>query len=153
MDPPIAGREALNAAVTRGLYVQDLVKVGAVVSHVVSLVPLVQNTCERKNDMRAALIPGGSHEGGAAKATASSVWPELPLDAWQDTRDTLHMWIQVAGKIRLGLMPLMNHWWQVPLYVSSKGLTTSRMPYGARGLELEFDFLRHVLDIRTTEGG
>lgn len=102
--------------------------------------------------MRAAPIPTHSQERGNARATATSAWPELPVDAWRDTRDTLHMWTQVAGKIRLGLMPQMNHWWQVPLYVSSRGLTTSLMPYGTRGLELEFDFLRHVLGIRTTDG-
>jgi hypothetical protein len=63
------------------------------------------------------------------------------------------MWTQIVGKIRLGLMPMINHWWQVPLYVSSRGLTTSLMPYGERGLEMEFDFERHVLAITTTEGG
>jgi hypothetical protein len=80
------------------------------------------------------------------------VWPELPLSAWQDTRDTLHLWTQVVGKVRLALEPMMNHWWQVPLYVTARGLTTSLMPYGGRGLEMAFDFQRHVLDIRTTEG-
>jgi hypothetical protein len=87
-----------------------------------------------------------------AGADASGPWPALPLVVWEDTRDTLHMWTQIVGKVRLGLMPMINHWWQVPLYVSSRGLTTSLMPYAARGLEMEFDFHRHVLDIRTTEG-
>jgi hypothetical protein len=62
------------------------------------------------------------------------------------------MWTQIVGKIRLRLMPMINHWWQVPLYVSSRGLTTSLMPYGDRGLEMEFDFDRHVLEISTTDG-
>jgi hypothetical protein len=69
-----------------------------------------------------------------------------------DTRDTVHMWTQVVGKVRLALEPMMNHWWQVPLYVNAHGLTTSLMPYGDRGLEMTFDFDRHVLDIRTTDG-
>jgi hypothetical protein len=62
------------------------------------------------------------------------------------------MWTQVVGKVRLALEPTLNHSWQVPLYVSARGLTTSLMPYGARGLEMEFDFHRHELRIRTTDG-
>jgi hypothetical protein len=62
------------------------------------------------------------------------------------------MWTQVVGKVRLQLMPRINHWWQVPLYVTSRGLTTSLMPYRDRGLEIEFDFHRHVLEMRTTDG-
>jgi hypothetical protein len=80
------------------------------------------------------------------------VWPDLTLSRWEDTRDTLHMWIQIVGKVRLGLMPMINHWWQVPLYVSSRGLTTSLIPVGDRGLEIEFDFVDHVLELRTTDG-
>src|SRR3982074_3591091 len=79
-------------------------------------------------------------------------WPALAVVAWEDTRDTVHMWTQIVGKVRLALMPMMQHWWQVTLYVSSRGLATSLMPYGDRGLEMEFDFQRHVLDIRTTDG-
>src|SRR5438445_1450389 len=69
-------------------------------------------------------------------------WPVLPaLEAWQDTRDTVHMWTQIVGKVRLALNPLINHWWEVPLYVSPRGLATSSIPY-ARGIfEVEFDFL------------
>lgn len=83
---------------------------------------------------------------------AMSDWPELPYADWQDTRETLHRWTQVVGKIRLGLTPLINHWWNVPLYVSARGLTTSEMPYGDRWLDMEFDFLSHVLRIRTSDG-
>src|SRR6266568_8215892 len=80
-------------------------------------------------------------------------WPVLPhLEAWQDTRDTVHMWTQIVGKVRLALDPMINHWWQVPLYVSARGLTTSLMHDGARGLEIEFDFVDHVLALRTTDG-
>jgi hypothetical protein len=79
-------------------------------------------------------------------------WPELTLSEWEDTRDTLHMWTQVVGKIRMRLTPMINHWWQVALYVSARGLTTSLMHTGGRGLEIEFDFVEHVLDLRTTDG-
>jgi hypothetical protein len=82
----------------------------------------------------------------------SEPWPDLTLSGWQDTRDTLHMWTQVVGKVRLALEPMINHWWQVTLYVSARGLTTSLMPAGDRGLEIEFDFVDHVLDLRTTDG-
>ena len=79
-------------------------------------------------------------------------WPALPLEAWQDTRDTLHMWTQIVGKVRLALSPLINHWWEVPLYVSARGLTTSAIPYQRGIFEVEFDFLDHNLVIRTSEG-
>ncbi len=79
-------------------------------------------------------------------------WPELTLTGWVDTRDTLHLWTQVVGKIRLALEPMINHWWQVPLYVSARGLTTSLMHAGRSGLEIEFDFSEHVLRIDTTGG-
>jgi hypothetical protein len=85
-------------------------------------------------------------------AATSTVWPELNLSRWEDTRDTFHMWTQIVGKIRLALEPMLNHWWQVPLYVSARGLTTSLMHAGTTGLEIEFDLIDHVLDIRTTDG-
>src|SRR5206468_10001745 len=80
-------------------------------------------------------------------------WPVLPpLEAWQDTRDTVHMWTQIVGKVRLALNPLINHWWEVPLYVSPRGLATSSIPY-ARGIfEVEFNFLGDRLLIQTSEG-
>ena len=80
------------------------------------------------------------------------VWPELTLSEWEGTKDALHLWTQVVGKVRLGLAPMINHWWQVPLYVSARGLTTSLMHAAGRGLEMEFDFVDQVLDIRTTDG-
>jgi hypothetical protein len=79
-------------------------------------------------------------------------WPPLPLESWKDTYATLHMWTQIVGKIRLGLTPLLNHWWNVPLYVSACGLTTSRIAYGDRAFELWFDFIRHQLVLETTDG-
>jgi len=84
---------------------------------------------------------------------SSRAWPELTLSAWSDTRDTLHMWLQIIGKVRLGLTPLINHWWNVPLYVSGRGLTTSLMHADRVGVEIEFDFVDHVLEVRTTSGG
>ncbi|MGA9641434.1 MAG: DUF5996 family protein, partial [Terriglobales bacterium] len=81
----------------------------------------------------------------------SDSWPAIRLADWKDTYATLHMWMQMVGKIRLALTPRVNHWWNVPLYVSSRGLTTSIMPYGGRGFEMEFDFLEHKLAIRTTD--
>jgi hypothetical protein len=79
-------------------------------------------------------------------------WPELRLADWKDTYATLHMWTQIVGKIRLELTPKLNHWWNVPLYVSSRGLTTSMIPYGQHSFEMEFDFVEHKLAIRTSEG-
>jgi hypothetical protein len=78
-------------------------------------------------------------------------WPALPISAWQPTRDTLHMWTQIVGKVRLALTPRVNHWWNVALHVSARGLTTSAIPYGERVLEIEFDLLEHQLIIRTCD--
>jgi hypothetical protein len=78
-------------------------------------------------------------------------WPALPLESWQDTYATLHMWTQVVGKIRLRLTPLVNHWWNVPLYVTARGLTTSAIPYGDRSFELRFDFIQHQLVLETSD--
>jgi hypothetical protein len=79
--------------------------------------------------------------------------PSLPLEQWKDTCATLHMWTQVIGKIRLAQSPPLNHWWQVPLYVSARGLTTTAMPYGAaRSFEIDFDFIAHQLIIKCDDG-
>ncbi len=79
-------------------------------------------------------------------------WPALPISEWQDTRDTLHMWTQIVGKVRLALSPRENHWWEVPLYVSSRGLTTSPIPYDGGVIEIYFDFLAHTLSLRCNTG-
>ena len=79
-------------------------------------------------------------------------WPPLILEEWQDTLATLHMWTQIVGKIRLAQTPLVNHWWNVPLYVSPHGLTTSAMPYEDRLFEIEFDFIDHKLVIECSDG-
>src|ERR1700721_3040330 len=72
-------------------------------------------------------------------------WPALPLGEWAATQATLHMWTQMVGKLRLTLSPPLNHWWQVPLYVSARGLTTSAIPYRFGNFGCEFDFIDHVL--------
>jgi len=89
---------------------------------------------------------------GLKESEREAAWPSLPLEAWKDTYATLHMWTQVAGKIRLQLTPLVNHWWNVPLYVSSRGLTTSPIPFGERTFEIQFDFIDHQLVITTSDG-
>lgn len=82
-----------------------------------------------------------------------ATWPSLPLAEWRETHDTLHMWMQIVGKTRLALAPRQNHWWHVALYVTSRGLTTSPIPYGLRTFEVEFDFLDHRLVVQTSDGG
>jgi hypothetical protein len=79
-------------------------------------------------------------------------WPELPLDEWQPTYTTLHLWTQIVGKTRLKLAPMQNHWWQAALYVTSRGLGTSPMPYDDRTVEIEFDFIEHRLIAETSDG-
>jgi hypothetical protein len=83
---------------------------------------------------------------------AADHWPDLTLATWEDTCDTLHMWLQIVGKIRLALAPMINHWWQVTLYVSARGLTTSLMPFEGGGIDIEFDFVDDRLHLRTTGG-
>ncbi|MFC7446723.1 DUF5996 family protein [Rhodococcus daqingensis] len=87
------------------------------------------------------------------ETTATDAWPTLRVDDWTATRDTLHMWMQIIGKIRLSYAPMLNHWWQVPLYVTPRGLTTSTIPCGTRVVDIEFDFCDHQLRIRTSDGG
>ena len=82
----------------------------------------------------------------------SESWPALPLAEWADTYATLHMWSQIIGKVRLALSPRVNHWWEVPLYVSGRGLTTSPIPYDKEIFEIQFDFIDHKLDIITAGG-
>src|ERR1700726_5024565 len=79
-------------------------------------------------------------------------WPPLQLDHWRETYDTLHLWTQIVGKTRLALAPMENHWWQVALYVTPRGLTTSAMPFGTRTFEVELDFIEHRVRVRTSDG-
>jgi len=83
----------------------------------------------------------------------SAVWPELSYPAWRDTQATLQLWTQIVGKIRLTQTPWLNHGWHVTLYVTSRGLTTSPIPHGARTFEIEFDFLSQQLIINVSDGG
>lgn len=86
------------------------------------------------------------------QAGTFEAWPGLRLADWAPTRDTLHMWTQIVGKIRLAHAPLVNHWWQVPLYVTARGLTTSAIPHRAGVFDIEFDFCEHRLRIRSSTG-
>ncbi|WP_313817946.1 DUF5996 family protein [Citricoccus sp.] len=80
-------------------------------------------------------------------------WPRLRVEDWTATRETLHLWTQIVGKIRLAHAPLVNHWWQATLYVSPRGLTTGSIPAAHRLFEIEFDFIDHSLRIRSSDGG
>lgn len=91
--------------------------------------------------------------GNARAVTPTDSWPALRVRDWTATRDTLHMWTQVIGKIRLAKAPMVNHWWQSTLYVTPRGLGTSSIPYGQRLFDIEFDFLDHQLRIRSSDGG
>lgn len=85
-------------------------------------------------------------------AQSGALWPSLPVASWTDTRDTLHMWLQIVGKIRMTETPLINHWWNVSFYVSPRGLITGTMPYHGRAFDAEFDFIDHVLAFRVSDG-
>lgn len=88
----------------------------------------------------------------AQGAERNASWPALPLAEWQDTYATLHRWTQIVGKVRLARAPMLNHWWQVPLYVTARGLSTSPIPYDNASFEISFDFLDHQLRIQTSDG-
>jgi len=79
-------------------------------------------------------------------------WPALATEEWTDTRTTLHMWVQIVGKIRMAFAPMLNHWWQVPLYVTARGLSTGPVPYENDLFEIEFDLVRHRLELRRSDG-
>src|SRR6266511_1039163 len=87
-----------------------------------------------------------------ADMATSEVWPELRLADWKDTCDTLHMWTQIVGKVRMELSAHLNHWWSTTLYLSARGLTTSTIYYGDRAFEIEFDFAHSLLRIRFGDG-
>jgi len=89
---------------------------------------------------------------GEKDSSKDQAWPALPFADWKDTLATLHMWTQIVGKVRLALSPYLNHWWEVPLYVSARGLTTAAIPYAGGIFEIEFDFIEHLLRIETSRG-
>ena len=86
------------------------------------------------------------------RIVGSGAWPELPHQEWTDPLETVHLWSQIVGKIRMELSPWINHSWGAPLYLTSRGLTTSPIPHGMRTFEIDFDFLDHVLSIETNDG-
>ncbi len=102
--------------------------------------PAVRADTPSEDVMNAGLDPGHRE-----------TWPELPWAAWQDTYSTLHMWSQIVGKVRLALSPRTNHWWEVPLYVNTSGLTTSPIPFERGIFEVQFDFIQHRLIIETDQ--
>jgi hypothetical protein len=111
------------------------------------------------NQERAVAADAASAEARATVVrgvAATEAWPSLPYEEWQDTYATLHMWTQIVGKIRLALSPWVNHWWQVTLYVTARGLTTTPIPYGAENgagmFEILFDFIDHSLAVHTSSG-
>ena len=87
------------------------------------------------------------HSAGAGRVATATRWPELPWHDWEPTISTLHMWLQVVGKVRLALTPPLNHWWHVPLYVTARGLTTSPIPNGDRTFQIDIDFVDHRLTV------
>jgi len=87
----------------------------------------------------------------AVQANDLEAWPVLPLESWEDTYATLHRWMQIVGKIRLGLCADFNHWWNATFYVTPWGLTTGPMPYGQRMFQMDFDFLKHELRVTTAD--
>jgi Family of unknown function (DUF5996) len=79
-------------------------------------------------------------------------WPALPVAEWEATRDTLQLWTQIVGKVRMQRTPVMSHWWNVPLYVTARGLTTSLIPAGDRGFQIDLDLVEHRLDVIVSDG-
>jgi len=91
--------------------------------------------------------------GTSSREDSAEAWPSLPVEEWAPTRDTLQLWTQIVGKVRLASSPLLNHWWNVPLYVTARGLTTSLMwTDTGRGFQIDFDFVAHRLRILTVDG-
>jgi len=88
----------------------------------------------------------------AEKSPSAEIWPSLPQNAWSDTCATLQLWMQMVGKVRLALVPAINHCWNVTLYPTARGLTTAPMPHGTLLLQIDFDFIGHVLRIETSNG-
>ena len=88
-----------------------------------------------------------------AAPSSPEPWPSLPLEAWSETCATLHLWTQIAGKIRLAQSPWVNHSWHVTLYVTARGLTTSPIPHGHRTFQIDFDFIAHQLVVQSSDGG
>jgi hypothetical protein len=84
--------------------------------------------------------------------STTEAWPPLPYQDWEPTKQTLHRFVQIAGKIRMALTPFRNHWWHVTLHVGTRGITTGPMPYGERDVEIAFDLIDHRLRVTTSDG-
>jgi hypothetical protein len=84
--------------------------------------------------------------------TSSEAWPALPLDEWKATRDTLHLWTQMLGKLRLALAPPVNHWWHTTLALTDRGLTTGPIPHGDSSFQIDLDFQSHELIVSLLDG-
>src|SRR5271166_693295 len=93
-----------------------------------------------------------SPEAMRVEPNCEEILPALPFDIWKDTQATLHLWTQVVGKVRLKLCPLVNHWWNVPFYVTARGMTTSAMPYDRGVVDVHFDFIDHKLILEACDG-
>src|ERR1700676_1039414 len=99
--------------------------------------------------LRVSLLLRDAMQSRDVPTGADVTWPALPQSAWSETCATLQLWMQIVGKVRLALMPAINHTWNVTLYPTVRGLTTSPMPYGAQMLQIDFDFMDHVLLLQT----
>src|SRR2546430_9688189 len=87
----------------------------------------------------------------ASEVSSGNTWPDLAYADWADTCNSLHLWTQIVGKVKLALAPLSNHWWGIVLFVTARGLTTGAMPYGDRALQIDFDFCAHELVLRSSD--
>jgi Family of unknown function (DUF5996) len=98
-------------------------------------------------------IVGEGPAGMPGRGDPANLWPSLPVSEWSDTRDTLQLWTQIVGKVRMTNEPLINHWWQVPLYVTARGLTTGLISHpSGQGFQIDFDFRAHKLGLDTSAG-
>ncbi len=88
----------------------------------------------------------------SATSETSIAWPDLPYDAWKDTRDTLQLWMQIVGKVKLELCPFLNQWWEVTFYLTARGLTTGIIPWREQSFDIDFDFFSHRLAVRLSDG-
>src|SRR6266568_9228363 len=104
----------------------------------------------KQRDNRAEKHMESTNKIGQGEATES--WPALPFEAWRDTYQTLHMWTQIVGKVRMEMSVFVNHWWHVPLYVTPRGLTTSSIPSQGGTFAIDFDFIDHNLLVLTSDG-
>lgn len=97
-------------------------------------------------------VGAGTCATAAVNDASGEAWPALPLGEWRDTCATLQLWTQIVGKTRLAFAPMQNHWWQVALHVTPRGMTTSAVPCGQRSFSVEFDFHEHRLSVRVSDG-